>query len=331
MICGIVSYGLYLPKNRQSAEELAAEIGVDAAEIRALGIEEKPVPGPEEQPVSMAAKAAGQAFERAGGITPQDVDLVIWTGEEYKDYIAQTAAIRLQEEVGCKKAWAYDLVGQGVTPVVGMRVARDMMISDETISTVLLAGGTRNIDLVDPKRGDTRFLLTYSASGAAMILRRGHAENVLLNVSVSTDPQMADEVYVPGGGTEIPFAENNLNSDLMFFQVQHPEKVVAYLDDVFVRRLAQEASHCLNGDKADYLALRHMNPARRRKVLEALGISEDKSASLVRLGHHGGNDAVLSLDKGLNDGIIKPGSVVVMVTAGIGYTYAAATVKWGPM
>lgn len=331
MICGIVSYGLYLPESRLSADALAVQSGMSAAEVRSLGIEEKPVPGPDEQPVPMAALAARQAFERAGDITPEDVDLVIWTGEEYKDYIAQTAAIRLQEEVGCKNAWAYDLVGQGVTPVVGMRVAKDMMISDETINTVLLAGGTRNIDLVDPKCPETRFLLTYSASGAAMILRRNHPANILKNVSVSTDPDMADEVYVPGGGTEIPFAENNLNSDLMFFQVQQPEKVVQYLDEVFVRRLAQEASRCLNGDKADYLALRHMNPARRQKVLNALGIEPNKSASLVYMGHHGGNDAVISLDKGLSDGLIKPGSLVVMVTAGIGYTYAAATVKWGPM
>ena len=45
--------------------------------------------------------------------------MVIWTGEEYKDYIAQTAAIRLQEETECRNAWAFDLVGQGVTTIQG--------------------------------------------------------------------------------------------------------------------------------------------------------------------------------------------------------------------
>ena len=144
-----------------------------------LGIERKCKPTPEDQPIPMAVKAAKQAFERAGGIKPEEVDLVLWTGEEYKDYIAQTASIRVQEETGCRNAWAFDLVDQGVTTVLGLRIARDMMIGDQTIKTVLLAGGTRNVDLVDYTNPDTRFMLPFSASGGAVLLRRGHERQYL--------------------------------------------------------------------------------------------------------------------------------------------------------
>ena len=130
---GIVSYGLYLPAEFETAEEVAVRAGIPVEDVQSLGFERKCRPDPGDQPIPMAVRAAKQALERAGDLTPEEVDLVLWTGEEYKDYVAQTAAIRLQEEVGCRRAWAFDLVGQGVTTLLGLRLARDMMRTDPDI------------------------------------------------------------------------------------------------------------------------------------------------------------------------------------------------------
>ena len=107
MNIGIVSYGLHFPKDFETAEDVAAKARLPLPEVTALGIIRKCLPSQNDQPVSMAVKAAEDAFQRAGGVQPTDVDVVIWTGEEYKDYIAQTASIRLQEETGCRNAWAW--------------------------------------------------------------------------------------------------------------------------------------------------------------------------------------------------------------------------------
>ncbi|MBI5584875.1 MAG: hypothetical protein HY892_13765 [Deltaproteobacteria bacterium] len=325
---GIVSYGLYTPAEFETAEELAARSGLAVEEVQALGIERKCRPGPEDQPIPMAVKAAQQALERAGGLNPEAVDLVLWTGEEYKDYVAQTAAIRLQEEVGCRRAWAFDLVGQGVTTLLGLRLARDMMRSDPALQTVLLAGGTRNVDLVDVRNPDTRWLLPLSASGGALILRRGAFRHALEEIVMVVDPEMADEVYVPGGGTEIPFRPDNLGSALMFFNTPHPELVQAYLAGRWIEALTETAAKALAGGGADYLALRHLAPAQRRAVLSRLGIRPEASAALDRWGCHGINDVLISLDLGLKSGALREGSRVLMVAAGHGFTYAAAVIRW---
>ncbi len=147
---GIVSYGLYLPSGFESAKEIAKRSGLSSQQVtEELGVERKCLPSAEDLPVAMAVKAARQALERAREIKPGEIDVVIWTGEEYKDYICQTAGIRVQEEVGARNAWAFDLIGQGTTSLVGLRTAQDLMIGDPAVRTVLLAGGTRNIDLVD--------------------------------------------------------------------------------------------------------------------------------------------------------------------------------------
>jgi 3-oxoacyl-[acyl-carrier-protein] synthase-3 len=325
---GIVSYGLYAPAEFETARDVAARSGLTLNDVMALGVERKCRPAPDDQPVPMAVKAAKQALERAGDIKAEDVDLVLWTGEEYKDYVAQTAAIRLQEEVGCRRAWAFDLVGQGVTTLLGLRVARDMMKSDPTIETVLLAGGTRNVDLLDYRNPDTRWLLPLSASGGALLLRRNGFRHTLEKIVFMVDPQMADEVYVPGGGTEIPFRPDNLGSALMFYNTPHPEMVRDYLAGRWIEALTEVASKTLAGGSLDYLALPHLAPAQRDAVLSRLGVSPERSAPLDHWGCHGTNDVLLSLDLGLKAGAIRKGSCVLLVSGGIGFTYAAAMIRW---
>jgi 3-oxoacyl-[acyl-carrier-protein] synthase III len=333
---GLVSYGLYLPAGFETAEEIAGRSGLSRERVvRELGIEKKCLPAAQDLPVIMAVKAARQALERAGEIDPAEIDVVIWAGDEYKDYIAQTAGIRVQEEVGARNAWAFDLIGQGTTLLVGLRTAQSLMIGDPSVRTVLLAGGTRNIDLVDYVNPNTRWMIPASASGAALLLRRRHPRNRLWGTAFSVDPEMADEVFVPGGGTVRPFSPDILNTDAMFFQVARPQEVEAYL----VERLAPQLMGLINrtmaqagfsGQNPDYLALRHLPPRERARVLEGLGLREEATYDLADVGHHGPNDVIISLDRALKRGVVKEGSRVLLAAAGIGFTYASALIQWGP-
>ena len=327
---GIVSYGLYLPEQFETAEEIAVRAGMKTEDVIALGIRRKCRPSDDDQPVPIAVKAAKQAFERAGDLRPEEVDLVLWTGEEYKDYIAQTASIRLQEEVGCRNAWAFDLVDQGITTILGLRVARDMMIGDQSINTVLLAGGTRNVDLLDYTNPDTRWMLPISASGGAVLLRRGYPNNVLHETAFFVDPEMADEVYVPGGGSIHPFSPKNLGTKLMYYSTPDPQLVSTYLTFWLAKRLIHVVRGVVEGgDEIGYLALRHLHPRVRDRVLKELDLMPEQAATLEEVGHHGTNDPLISLDLGLRAGRISNGSRVVLASAGIGFSYAAASIRWG--
>lgn len=329
MTLGIVSYGLYLPEGLEPADQIAARWGIDVNTLYDLGIKQRYVPSKEDQPVVMAVKAARRALASAGGLGPEEVDVVIWTGEEYKDYIAQTPSIRLQEETGCKNAWAFDLVAQGVTLIQGLRVARDLIASDENVHTVLLAGGTRNIDLVDGANPDTRFLMASSASGGAVIVRRDHPRNLVLGTAFLVHPHMADEVYVPGGGTQIPFRPENLNTPVMFYQTPHPGKVADYLEQHWAKALCDTAKQLPGGGRTDCLALRHLSTGDRQKVLEGLNLEPEQCPILEYYGHHGTNDTIISLDLGIKQKTVKDGTLVTMLTGGIGFTYAAASIRWG--
>jgi 3-oxoacyl-[acyl-carrier-protein] synthase-3 len=329
-VIGIVSFGIYLPDQVETSEEVAERSGLTLEEVLNLGIRRKCRPSDEDQPVPMAVKAAKQAFERAGGVRPDEVDLVLWTGEEYKDYIAQTASIRVQEEAGCRNAWAFDLVDQGVTTLLGLRAANDMMIGDRSINTVLLAGGTRNVDLVDYTNPSTRWLLPASASGGALLLRRGHPANVLQETAFLVDPEMADEIYVPGGGTLHPFSPENLGTKIMYYHTPNPQIVSTYLSLRFAKRLIEVIRSVAEAEKSvDYLALRHLHPQDREQVLRELNLTNKQSEPLEEVGHHGTNDPLISLDLALKRGRVSDGARVVLASSGIGFSYAAAVILWG--
>jgi 3-oxoacyl-[acyl-carrier-protein] synthase-3 len=59
-------------------------------------------------------------------------------------------------------------------------------------------------------------------------------------------------------------------------------------------------------------------------------MKSEQSIALNEWGHHGPNDIIISLDLGLGGNIIQDGSRVVLASGGIGFTYAAALVQWGP-
>ena len=162
-----------------------------------------------------------------------------------------------------------------------------------------------------------------------MILKRDHPENHLLETAFCVDAEMADAVYVPAGGTEIPFSEDNLSSALMFFQVTHPEKLTEYLKKQWASALCGIAKKVLPDKPPDYLALRHLSVNDRQRVLDALNVNSNQSLSLAEWGHHGPNDVIISLDLALKTGAIREGSRVIMVSGSIGFSYGAALVRWG--
>ena len=220
-------------------------------------------------------------------------------------------------------------MGQGVTTLLGLRLARDMMISDPAINTVLLAGGTRNVDLVDYRNPDTRWLLPLSASGGALVLRRGGSHHSLEETSFIVDPQMADEVYVPGGGTEIPFRPDNLGSAVMFYNTPHPEMVRDYLAGRWIEALTETAVQNPYRPFARLCGPAAPGSGRASRACSpAWGSAPERSAALDQWGCHGINDVLLSLDLGLKAGAIREGSCVVLVSGGIGFTYAAAVIRW---
>ncbi|XXM73943.1 3-oxoacyl-ACP synthase [Lysinibacillus sphaericus] len=333
MTVGILSTGIYLPERVMTGHEIAEEAGLPAEVVEnKMGIRKKTVPGTGDHTCAMGIKAAKSALEKAG-LDPKEIDVVIYVGEEHKEYPLWTAAIKLQEEIGAYRAWAFDASLRCGTTIMAMKLAKSLMESDPDIKTVLLAGGYRNSDFINYKNDSTRFMFNLAAGGGAMILQKGLKKNLLLETSIVTDGSFSEDVIVPVGGTVEPLTAATLE-DRYFLDVPDPDGMKKRLEqksmDNFLK-VIRESLYKSGYEEGDisYAAILHMKKSAHHYVLKELGLSEEQSIYLEDYGHIGQFDQILSLELAIQRGMLKEGDVVMFVSAGIGYAWGAATIIWG--
>lgn len=331
---GILSTGIYIPEHFMTGAELSEKTGipVDVVEKK-LGILKKPIPGPEDHCVAMAVKASKTAIEKAG-IDPKEIDLVIWAGDEYKEYYIWTASIKLQHEVGADKAWAFDMGIRCGTMIMAMKIAKDMMVANDHINTVLIGSGYRNGDWIDYTNPRVSFMYNLGAGGAAMILKKNLGKNLLLEAAAITDGSLSECVIIPAGGTKEPLTCEGLAEKRNYLDVFNAEYMKERLEQVSIPNFVGVVKESViksgyKPEEIDFLAFLHMKYSAHKFMLDQLGLREDQSIYLNEYGHIGQNDQILTLELALEQGKLKDGDLLVFAAAGIGYAWNAITIKWG--
>lgn len=331
---GIVGTGIYLPTPRMSGAAIAAASGIpEAVIVEKFGIRQKPVPGPDDHPCAMGARAARLALDRAG-VDPLEVDVVLSISEEYKERPLMVSGIKIQQLVGARNAWAVDIAQRCCTTIAGLQLAKGLMAADPRVRTVLLAGGYRNGDLIDFTNPRVSFMYNLAAAGGALVLRRGHPHNVVLGGALISDGDFADDVNVPAGGTVMPLTAEMLGTGACMLEVHDVDGMKARLrarsHANFMQVIADAcAASGATVDDIGYLALLHMKRSAHRATLAELGLTPEQSFYLEDFGHIGQFDPILSIERGLAAGRLEAGQLVVMASAGVSYAWGAQAIRWG--
>jgi hydroxymethylglutaryl-CoA synthase len=98
-MAGIVGYGAFIPRNRIKSEEIARQWGKDPAAIkRGLMLEEKSVPGIDEDTITISVEAGRAAIERAG-IDPRLIG-ALYIGSESHPYAVKPSGTVVAEALG---------------------------------------------------------------------------------------------------------------------------------------------------------------------------------------------------------------------------------------
>ncbi len=333
---GIVGTGIYLPSTTMSAREISeATCGVwtEQAVIDKLGIVQKYIPGDNDGTQEMGARAAQNCLERTG-VDPLDIDVILCIGEEYKEYPLTTSALYIQDKIGATNAWGIDVQNRCCTCVSAMKIAHDMLVADDSIDTVLIAGGYRNGDFVDYTDKNMSMMYNLGAGGGAILLKKNYGKNLLLGSKIISDGTLSRTAGVEIGGTAHPFTPDN---------VAEGYKSLRLLDPVFMKNKLNAIGNthwfkCIDDSLAqaglvrsdiDFLDILHIKRSGHLGIINELGLTPDKSLYLENYGHIGQIDQILSLQLAVESGQVKPGDVVSMIAAGIGYVWSANIIKWG--
>ena len=161
---GIVGYGAHVPSYRIKVEEIAKVWGDDPNSIsKGLVVNEKSVPGPDEDTVTIAVEAARRALARAE-INPQDIGAIYVGSESHPYAVKPTATIVADAIQASPDLTAADLEFACKAGTAGIQAAMGLVKSG-----IIKYGLAIGADTSQGAPGDA-LEYTASAGGAAYII-----------------------------------------------------------------------------------------------------------------------------------------------------------------
>ncbi len=331
---GLIGWGIDTPQKVLDYRAIAQRSGIPPEVIRdKFGINRLYEAGPDDQASQMSERAARRALEVAG-LTPANLDLIVYHGSEYKDHIVWNAATKIQQRLGAVNAYAFEVYSLCAGAGVALNMVGPMMQADPGLRNVLLVAASREGDLLDYTNQRGRFMFNFGAGAGALILRRDHPVNRLMGTAVITDPTLADTVVMPAGGSLHPPSERTLRENMHVLDVPDVDYMRDRLGEVslpnfieVIRRAVEKGGFTLRD--IGFLGITHMKPSFHAEILDRLGLRPEQAVYLSDYGHIQSADQAIALYEGLRQGKIKDGDLVVLAGAGTGYTWSAAAFKWG--
>jgi 3-oxoacyl-[acyl-carrier-protein] synthase-3 len=318
----------YLPERWMTAGELGERSGIPEQVIVAkFGLRGKHIAAEDEHVSDLSVRAA-DALIAESGVDPRDVDVVMYFGSMWKDYAVWQAAPWIAHRIGADRAYAveYDNVSCG-TPVA-LRLARDMLLAEDDLRTILVVAACRESYLLDYGNERSRFMFNFGDGAVAGLLVKDGGRNALLGCHGVTDGAFSLQVKVPSGGSVSP------NGGYRYLDVDDPAAMKEGLDKVSLANFVAAARGAVERSGAQlsdvgYLCGIHMKPSMHRALVAELGLDESRAAYLDDTGHMSGVDPLFALDRAARAGELREGELVLLLAAGTGYTWAASVVRWG--
>jgi 3-oxoacyl-[acyl-carrier-protein] synthase-3 len=331
---GILGTAWYLPPTEMTGAEIARRAGVPTEAITEhVGLRSKRIAGPDEHPSTMAEHAARELLDRTG-TDPADIDVVVFAFEGPLDYNAWSPAASIQNRLGARHGFAFDLHNACCGANVALTVVAGLMDRDPDVTLGLVLTGTRFADRVDYADPGSHGLWTLADGATATLLQRDEPSNAILGYAEITEPELADLVHIPLGGTRRPFAPDPALEALALYTVTDGPRFDAMLADIYVERYVQAVDRALeHADlRREDIALLLTNQLRvglMDQIHERLGVSPTRTMrSIDFAGHIGPGDTLMNLARADEAGMIAPGDVVVLATSGLGFSWAATVLKY---
>ncbi len=332
--CGIVGFGVYLPSNYRDYHEIAKLTGApEDVVLNKMGIDGVYYAGPEDQTSTLAIRAAENCIKNTG-VDPKEIDLIIYFGENYGDYILYSIGPAVQNAIGAVNAAVYQEECKCCSAIPALQQAKMYIKTDPDIHTVMLVGGYRNNDKVDYADRSMSFFYNLSTAGAACIIKEDYPDRQVLGCSCFTDGRFHDAIIVPAGGTKEPLTMENLNDKYVnCWRLMNPDSFRNELGAVTYKHLlgtlenaCKKSGYTLKD--IDYYIPLHMNPKAQKTICEMIGIPIDKAYYLRKYGHMGQLDMLIGPALAEKEGCIKKGDLVGIGTMGISYTWGSAVIRW---
>ena len=321
MRSAVTGVGGYLPEGVVTNDDLAKVVDTSDEWIRErTGIQQRHRAAPD-QPVSDLAVEAARRALAAAGRTPADVDLIVVATTTPDLTFPATAAI-VQRKLGCPVGIAFDVQAVCSGFVYALSVA-DGFVARGRSRCCLVIGAEEMTRLMDWTDRGTCVLFGDGAGAVVLEPMGGQgttADRGLLGFALRCDGTKQDLLYVDGGAStngQIGYLRMQGNQVFRHAVVNISEAVTAAAEDAGIAVA-----------DFDWFIPHQANRRILDGVAKRLGIDPEKV--VVTVAEHANTSAAsipLALAKGVEDGRIKPGHLLLMEAMGGGLTWGACALR----
>lgn len=321
----ITSLGRYVPERVVTNADLAKYVDTNDEWIRTrTGIEQRHFVEPGTPTSVLATRAAQDCLDRRG-VSAAELDLIIVATVTPDMFFPATACL-VQDKLGAKKAWAFD-ISAACSGFVYAFTMGAQFVQNGVHKKVLVIGADVMTSILDAE-DRTTYVLFGDGAGAVLIEPATDGSG-LLDFAHEVDGSGACHLYMAGGGSLHPPTHETVDQKLHYIR-QEGQHVFKYA----VRRFAEAsvallARNGFTGDDLDLFIPHQANVRIINAAQERLGLPE---AKVVKNIHRYGNTTAatipLAMGTALDEGRLKPGQLVMMAAVGAGFTVGTALVRW---
>jgi 3-oxoacyl-[acyl-carrier-protein] synthase-3 len=317
--------GSYTPKRVVTNDEFAKTLDTSDQWIRErTGIRERRISSKEETNACMG-KAAAEAVLAVNGMTPLDLDAIIYATAS-PDRLLPSAACDLQAILGAKNAAAFDVGAACAGFVYSLNVA-DGLIASEQAERVLVVAAEKLTSIMDWSDRSTAVL--FGDGAGATLVTRSEGKRGILSSYMKSDGTLAELLYRPGGGATHPPSAEMIADHSYFIHMAGREvfkSAVLSMADACDQALQRAG---LTAADVDLLIPHQANIRIIEATAKHAGIPMDRVyVNVDRFGNTSAASIGIALDEAVRTGRLTPGMTVMFVAFGAGLTWASMLVRW---
>jgi 3-oxoacyl-[acyl-carrier-protein] synthase-3 len=316
----------YVPPRVLSNADLEKRVDTSDEWIRTrTGIRERHIVEDGVAASHLATEAAKQLLKQTN-VHPEEIDLIV-VATVTPDMMFPATACLVQEGIGAKNAWGFDLSAACAGFVYALTVGAQF-VGAGTHKKALVIGSDIMTSILNFEDRATCVLFGDGA-GAVLVEPATSPAEAIIDFHSDVDGSGGRYLYMPGGGSLHPASQETVNKKMHYVH-QEGAQVFKYA----VRRMAEVACHLLerNGFSSRDVALvvpHQANLRIIRAMQERLGV--DDSKVLVNIDRYGNTTAAtipLGLRDAVEQGRLRKGDLVLLVAVGAGYTTGGILLRW---
>ncbi|WP_082665927.1 ketoacyl-ACP synthase III [Exiguobacterium indicum] len=318
----ITAIGSYVPNQIMTNHDLEKLVETnDEWIVQRTGIKERRIAAQTESTSDLAYQAAMNLKLRYNKEF-QDVDMIIICTMS-PDFKTPSTASLVQAKLGIKHAGTIDLNAACAGFTYGLHLANGL-ISSGLHKKILVIGAETLSKITDYTDRNTCIL--FGDGSGAVLVERDEVQSDFISFYLNSEGEKASSLYC-----------SNLSNQLFENPIIHNNKIVQNGREVYkwavstvphgMKYVLAQASMTL--DQIDWFIPHSANLRMIQSICDKSGVPFDKTLfSLVNYGNTSSATIPLSLDKGISEGKIKVGDMLLLYGFGGGLTQAGLLMKW---